>query len=109
MLCVSCITWEDFQYINMFLHRCMISSSYPSAYMNLWLKAEGYSVTQVNHLPTVVNAITIVASWLGTTVAAIYPTWIIYTIASACCLFSTLCMVIWNIPRVLKYVARSLS
>lgn len=94
---------------NMFSHSCMIICSYPSAYMSLWLKAEGYSVTQINQLPTVVSAITIVASWLGTTVAAIYPTWAIYTIASAFCLFSTLCMVIWNIPRPLKFVSYILA
>lgn len=80
----------------------MIVSSYPSQYMNLWLKAEGYSVVQINQLPTVIYAITIVASWLGTTVAAIYPNWAIYTIVSVCCVFSTLCMTIWNIPTGLK-------
>ena len=82
----------------------MIISYYPSSYMNLWLKAEGYSVSQINELPTVVYAINIVASWLGTTLAAIYPTWVIYTIISVCSLFSTLCMIIWNIPTGLKYV-----
>jgi hypothetical protein len=81
---------------------CMIICSYPSSYMSLWLKEEGYSVTQINQLPTVTYAVNIVASWLGTTLAAIYPEWIIYTIASACCLFSTLCMIIWNIPTALK-------
>lgn len=85
-------------------NRCMILSSYPSSYMNLWLKDEGYSVTQINQLPTVIHAITIVASWLGTTLAAIYPSWIIYTVASVCSLFSTLCMCIWDIPTALKYV-----
>jgi hypothetical protein len=80
----------------------MIISSYPSAYMNLWLKSEGYSVQQINQLPTVVSAITIVASWLGTTLAAIYPSWIIYTIVEALLMFSTLCMIIWNIPKPLK-------
>ncbi|CAI7638032.1 unnamed protein product [Penicillium pancosmium] len=83
-------------------YACMIISSYPSSYMNLWLKAEGYSVTQINQLPTVIYAITIVASWLGSTLASIYPAWIIYTLASACVLFSTLCMIIWNIPTALK-------
>lgn len=82
----------------------MIISSYPSSYMNLWLKAEGYSVVQINQLPTVINAITIVASWLGSTVAAIWPPWAIYTFATACMLFSTLCMIIWTIPTGLKYV-----
>ncbi|KAJ5173128.1 hypothetical protein N7492_005721 [Penicillium capsulatum] len=86
-------------------YACMIISSYPSSYMNLWLKSEGYSVTKINQLPTVISAITIVVSWLGTTLAAIYPEWIIYTVASACCLFSCICMIIWNIPTGLKFVA----
>lgn len=70
--------------------------------MNLWLKAEHYSVTQINELPTVVSAITILASWLGTTLAAIYPSWIIFTIVEASLLFASLCMIIWNIPKPLK-------
>lgn len=70
--------------------------------MNLWLKAEGYSVTKINQLPTVINAISIVASWLGATLAAIYPEWIIFTIASACGLFSSICMIVWDIPTGLK-------
>lgn len=80
----------------------MIISSYPSSYMNLWLKAEGYPVTKINQLPTVISAITIVASWLGSTLASIYPEWLIYTVASVCCLFSCICMIIWNIPTGLK-------
>ena len=83
----------------------MIISAYPTTYMSLWLKEAGYSVTQVNNLPTVIYAIQIVASWLGSTLAAIYPAWIIYTIVSVCCLFSTLCMIIWNIPTALKSVS----
>ncbi|KAJ5168799.1 uncharacterized protein N7482_004393 [Penicillium canariense] len=86
-------------------YACMIISSYPMAYMNLWLKAEGYSVTKINQLPTITYAITIVASWLGSTLAAIYPEWLIFTVASACCLFSAICMIIWNIPTGLKFVA----
>ncbi|BCR87760.1 uncharacterized protein ACHE_40324S [Aspergillus chevalieri] len=86
-------------------YACMIISAYPTTYMSLWLKEAGYSVTQVNNLPTVIYAIQIVASWLGSTLAAIYPAWIIYTIVSVCCLFSTLCMIIWNIPTALKFFA----
>ncbi|OJJ59147.1 hypothetical protein ASPSYDRAFT_1177614 [Aspergillus sydowii CBS 593.65] len=92
-------------WVFLFCYACMILSSYPSSYMSLWLKDEGYSVTQINQLPTVIHAITIVTSWLGTTLAAIYPAWIIYTLISACSLFSTLCMCIWNIPTALKFVA----
>ncbi|KAJ5899567.1 hypothetical protein N7495_004311 [Penicillium taxi] len=86
-------------------YTCMILMSYPSSYMNLWLKAEGYSVDQINKLPTVISAITIVTSWFGTTLAAIYPEWIIYTIGIVCCIFSTICMIVWNIPPALKFVA----
>ncbi|KAI9039471.1 MFS general substrate transporter [Aspergillus affinis] len=92
-------------WVFMFCYACMIISYYPSSYMNLWLKAEGYSVSQINELPTVVYAINIMASWLGTTLAAIYPTWLIYTIITVCSLFSTLCMIIWNIPTGLKFFA----
>lgn len=83
-------------------HSCMIISSYPSQYMNLWLKAEGYSVVKINQLPTVINAITILASWLGTTLASIYPSWVIYSIAAGAVMFSTICMIIWSIPTGLK-------
>ncbi|KAF2170567.1 hypothetical protein M409DRAFT_64257 [Zasmidium cellare ATCC 36951] len=92
-------------WIFVFCYICMIISNYPSQYMNLWLKAEGYSVVQVNQLPTVVNAVTIVASWLGSSLAAIWPSWTLYTFASLCCLFSTLCMIIWTIPTGLKFFA----
>ncbi|KAJ6160910.1 MFS general substrate transporter, partial [Penicillium chermesinum] len=78
-------------------YACMIISSYPASYMNLWLKAEGYSVEKINQLPTVVNAIQIVVSWLGTTVAAIYPSWVIYTIASVAVLFYVCMYVIINV------------
>ncbi|CAK7225566.1 hypothetical protein SBRCBS47491_005932 [Sporothrix bragantina] len=92
-------------YVFVFCYIAMICSSYPLSYMSLWLKAEGYSVVQVNRLPTVTYAINIVASWLGTTLAAIYPSWIIYTIVTVCCVFSTICMIIWDIPTGLHFFA----
>ncbi|OJD36792.1 vitamin h transporter [Diplodia corticola] len=89
-------------YVFVFCYICMIISSYPSSYMNLWLKAERYSVPQINKLPTALNAITIVSSWLGTTLAAIYPSWAIYSVAMAACVFSSACMTVWKIPVALK-------
>lgn len=83
--------------------RCMIIAAYPVSYMNLWLKAEGYSTVQINVLPAAYYAIYAVVSWLGTTVAAIYPAWLIYTIQTVLVLFATLCMIVWNIPTALKY------
>ncbi|EOD52842.1 putative vitamin h transporter protein [Neofusicoccum parvum UCRNP2] len=92
-------------YVFVFCYICMIISYYPASYMNLWLKSEHYSVPQINKLPTALNAITIVSSWLGTTLAAIYPAWTIYTGAMASCVFSCICMTVWRIPNALKFVA----
>ncbi|WAO87202.1 Hypothetical protein NCS54_00450500 [Fusarium falciforme] len=92
-------------WVFVFCYICMIISSYPSSYMNLWLKDEGYSVGKINTLPTVTSAITMVASWLGTTLASIYPSWIIYTIVEGSCMFATICMIVWNIPKGLKFFA----
>ncbi|KAH8771609.1 putative pantothenate transporter [Diaporthe sp. PMI_573] len=92
-------------WVFVFCYICMIISSYPSQYMNLWLKAEEFSTVQVNELPTGVYAIQALASWLGATLAAIYPSWAIYSIETICVLFSTICMVVWNIPKPLKFFA----
>lgn len=72
--------------------------------MNLWLKAEGYSVVKINQLPTGMYAIQIVSSWLGTTLAAIYPSWMLFSGASFTVFFSAICMIVWNIPQRLKSV-----
>lgn len=88
-------------YVFVFCYICMIISSYPMSYMNLWLKAEGFSVVQINELPTAYYAVYIVASWLGTTLAAIYPSWAIYSVQTIAVLFSTLCMIVWHIPHTL--------
>ncbi|KAI1634300.1 major facilitator superfamily domain-containing protein [Biscogniauxia mediterranea] len=92
-------------WVFVFCYICMIIASYPDQYMNLWLKEEGFSVIQINQLPTVTYAINILASWLGTTLAAIYPSWIIYSSVTTCVVFSCICMIIWTIPKALKFVA----
>ncbi|KAF3769145.1 MFS general substrate transporter [Cryphonectria parasitica EP155] len=91
-------------WVFVFCYICMIISSYPMSYMNLWLKAEGFSVVQINELPTAYFAIYAVASWLGTTLAAIYPAWTIYSVQTFFTLFSILIMIIWNVPQTLKFV-----
>jgi hypothetical protein len=83
----------------------MIIASYPVAYMNLWLKSQHYSVAKVNTYPTGVNAVTAVSSWLGTTLASIYPSWAIYSISMGSVLFSCICMTVWTIPNGLKFFA----
>ncbi|RDW76933.1 hypothetical protein BP6252_04986 [Coleophoma cylindrospora] len=92
-------------WVFMLAYVCLINSSYPSGYMSLWLKAEKFSVPQVNKLPTVISAISIVSSWLGTTLAAIYPSWAIFAIPTISGIFSATCMTVWNIPKPLMFIA----
>lgn len=86
-------------YVFVLCYIFMIIASYPMSYMNLWLKQEGFSVVQINELPTAYFAVLIVASWLGTTLAAIYPAWVIFGVQTVMVLFSILCMIVWDIPR----------
>ncbi|CAJ2509543.1 Uu.00g145690.m01.CDS01 [Anthostomella pinea] len=95
--------WHIYAFV--FCYICMIISGYALSYMNLWLKAEGFSVVQINQLPTVEYAIQILTSWVGTTLAAIYPSWIIFSGMTACVTFSFICMIVWKIPTALKFVA----
>ncbi|KAL1643114.1 hypothetical protein SLS58_005083 [Diplodia intermedia] len=90
-------------YVFVFCYVCMIISSYPTSYMNLWLKAEHYTVPQINKLPTALNAVNIVSSWLGTALAgSVYPAWAVYSVAMAACVFASACMTVWRVPVALK-------
>lgn len=51
-------------------NRCMIQGSYWQGYMTLWLKSIGYDVVHTNILPTMVQLVQALSSWLGTTFAA---------------------------------------
>jgi hypothetical protein len=59
--------------------RCMIQASYWLSYMSLWLKAEGFSVTLVNILPTFMNLTQAFASWMGTTLAGVISIPLLWT------------------------------
>jgi len=95
--------WHIYVFVGAYI--CMIIASYPWSYMNLWLKAEKFSVPQINKLPTGISGIQIVSSWLGTTLATIFPLNAIYAIPMSSAVFSTICLTIWNIPKPLKFVA----
>ena len=54
--------------------------------MSLWLKAKGdLTIEMVNVLPTFVNLVQALSSWLGTTLAAtvsIYALWSFHSVSS---------------------------
>jgi ACS family pantothenate transporter-like MFS transporter len=65
----------------------MIQSSYWLSYMSLWLKSDPkYSIQLVNILPTFINLISALSSWLGTTLAvtvSVRGLWTFYGVSEA--------------------------
>lgn len=71
-----------------------------TSYFNLWLKAEGYSVAQINDLPTGGNALAIVVTVLWGMIADRTERYY-YLIVSlqALMMLANLLLAIWNIPK----------
>ncbi|KAH9884905.1 major facilitator superfamily domain-containing protein [Xylariomycetidae sp. FL2044] len=67
------ITWSTFKYAlsrpMWWISICLIQASYWTGYMALWLKSSDYSTELVNILPTFIDLIRALSSWLGTTLA----------------------------------------
>jgi MFS family permease len=53
-------TWQMWLFI--FVYVMVAQAAQGSSYFNLWLKAEGYTVVQVNTIPTAGNAFQVIAS-----------------------------------------------
>ncbi|KAL6705102.1 hypothetical protein ACN47E_007361 [Coniothyrium glycines] len=81
----------------------------PSSSVNpfsIWLKSEGYSVSKINIIPTVANAIQLVLTVsLAIVSDAIRHRARIMSISTILGLFSVLCLAIWTIPAGLKWLA----
>ena len=80
-----------------------LSSAYPNGQMGLWLKDEAakhgtYTVPQINTIPTGASGVSVVATILATSLCMVYPTWIIFCIVQAICLFANICLMVWDIP-----------
>ncbi|KAI0860068.1 major facilitator superfamily domain-containing protein [Xylaria cubensis] len=86
------------------------SSSYVTGQMALWLKYEkdnfgAFEQWQVNVYPTGVQAVAIVTGILATSLCMVYPLWAILSVVCGILLFSNVSLLIWNIPRGLKFTA----
>jgi hypothetical protein len=78
--------------------------------MNIWLKYEAdthhtYTVAQINIFPTGVQAVAIVTGILSTSFCMVYPLWAVFSVVSLCLLFANVCLMIWDIPLVLHFIA----
>lgn len=72
--------------------------------MALWLEAEGYSIEQINEIPTGMYGIYIFTAWFGCTLCAIYNPALIFSLTSIPGLFAACCFIVWNVPKTLKFV-----
>ncbi|RDW66824.1 hypothetical protein BP5796_09573 [Coleophoma crateriformis] len=96
-------------YIAVLTYTFFLSSGYPNGQMALWLKSEaahgkGWTVPQINTIPTGVSAVSIVSTVLLTSLCMLYPIGWIITINQWILIFATICMLIWNIPTGLKFL-----
>ncbi|EXJ88504.1 hypothetical protein A1O1_05434 [Capronia coronata CBS 617.96] len=95
-------SWHWWVFVPCFIFT--VEALYPTLYMNLWLKADGYSVEQVNNYPTIASAVGIVASWLGTTLAGgVIEPWIMFAIGCTSSIFGAIVMTVWNVPKAFKF------
>ncbi|KAI8206657.1 hypothetical protein KHU50_006286 [Colletotrichum sp. SAR 10_65] len=86
------ITWKTFKYtlsrpmwwicVPCYIFLCQ--AHYWTGYMALWLRDAKYSIELVNILPTFIDLLRALSSWLGTTLAVLS---------------------IWNVPDILKFCA----
>ena len=73
--------------------------------MALWLKWAGYSVSLRNILPTFIDLIRALSSWLGTTLAGCLSLRGLFTFQASFVLFALIVLSIWNVPDGLKFCA----
>lgn len=83
----------------------MIQAHYWTGYMALWLRAAGYSITLVNVLPTFIDLLRALCSWLGTTLAGSVSIRGLWTFQAVPSLFGVIVLAVWAVPGPLKFLA----
>jgi hypothetical protein len=80
--------------------------------MILWLKQEAdlngtWTVSQINQIPTGVQAVSIFAGILATSLVMVYPFWAVMSVVASVLLFGNVCLLVWDIPVGLKCICPS--
>ena len=83
----------------------LVQAHYWTGYMALWLKWAGYSVSLRNILPTFIDLIRALSSWLGTTLAGCLSLRGLFTFQASFVFFALIVLSIWNVPDGLKFCA----
>ncbi|KAL4736522.1 major facilitator superfamily domain-containing protein [Aspergillus similis] len=85
-------------------------TSYVAGQMVLWLKDQAdrygtWTVSQINMIPTGVQAVSVFAGVLATSLVMVYPPWAVMGVVASVLLFSNICLLVWDIPLGLKFTA----
>lgn len=73
--------------------------------MALWLRASNYSIELVNILPTFIDLLRALSSWLGTTLAGCLSLRGLWTFQASLVFFAIILLAVWNVPDALKFLA----
>ncbi|KAK1722251.1 hypothetical protein CaCOL14_005890 [Colletotrichum acutatum] len=97
-------------YLAVFTYVFFQCTSYVAGQMALWLKHEAtlhgtYTVAEINVIPTGVQAISIVAGVVATSLCMIYPIWAVMCVVAGILFFANVCLLIWDIPTGLHFAA----
>lgn len=84
-------------------------TTYIAGQMTLWLKAEGYSVEQINVYSSGVQAVAIVIGIVATNLVMVYPIWAIFCVIAGTLLFCNISLLVWDIPLGLHCESHSCS
>ncbi|KAK9460849.1 major facilitator superfamily domain-containing protein [Lipomyces oligophaga] len=89
-------SWRPWAFLGPY---CIGSFGGSTGYFNLWLKAEGYSVTQINVIPTAGSAIGVLSGYLWPTLADLTGVrWPYFIISNFWYILGNLILAIWNVP-----------
>lgn len=73
--------------------------------MALWLRSTGYSIELVNILPTFIDLLRALSSWLGTTLAGCLSLRGLWTFQASLVFFAIIVLAVWDVPDILKFLA----
>lgn len=73
--------------------------------MALWLRSEDYSISLVNILPTFIDLLRALSSWLGTTLAGCLSLRGLWTFQASLVIFAIVILAVWDVPDILKFLA----
>ncbi|KAH3679387.1 hypothetical protein WICMUC_001007 [Wickerhamomyces mucosus] len=97
-------TWHWYVYV--FSYICMLMAYYPTGYLTLWMKSKKtYSVPQIDNIPTILSAVSIVSIFVGSSLAAVIKPWKVFIFVNSMFTIYYIIMIIYNVPDGLIFFA----